>query len=87
MKKIILTLAVVLMLGFGAVAQDGFFRSDNGGYVDRSGEGSGISDVTPNLVGGAVGGSDSNEPAAPLGSGLLVLTALGAGYALTKKSK
>ena len=84
MKKIILTFAVVIAMGISAVAQDGFFRSDAGGYVDRSGEESGISGVTPNLVGGYVGKSDSDAPA-PLGSGLLILTALGAGYAVTRR--
>ena len=85
MKKIILTFAVVIAMGISAVAQDGFFRSNaGGGYVDRSGEESGISGVTPNLVGGSVGGSDS-DASAPLGSGLLILTALGAGYAVTRR--
>ncbi|MBQ3844332.1 MAG: hypothetical protein II817_05035 [Bacteroidales bacterium] len=84
MKKIILTFAVVIAMGISAVAQDGFFRSDAGGYVDRSGDDSGMSDVTPNLVGGPVGGSDNDAPA-PLGSGLLILTALGAGYAVTRR--
>lgn len=84
MKKIILTFAVVIAMGISAVAQDGFFRSDAGGYVDRSGEESGISGVTPNLVEGPVGGSNNDAPA-PLGSGLLILTALGAGYAVTRR--
>ena len=85
MKKIIFTLIVVIAMGISAVAQDGFFRSDNGGG-SRTGEpaGDGLSVITPGLPGEGVGASNSDKPA-PLGSGLLVLTALGAGYALSRK--
>ena len=84
MKKILFAIAIVLMLGLSANAQgkkDAFFNdwdnSNNRGMDD---------DVFPALMGGTLGGLNGNQDA-PLGSGLLVLTALGAGYAVAKKRK
>ena len=84
MKKIFFAIAIVLTLGLTANAQsykDSFVdawesnsRSDWGGAIDLL------------LPTGAIGGTD-NQSGAPLGSGLLVLTALGAGYAVAKKRK
>ena len=78
MKKIFLAIAIVFMVSFGAKAQsDGFFRGgdDNSGYRATS--------ETPGIPGGAAGTiPDTN---APIGSGLLVFTALGAAYALAGK--
>ena len=87
MKKILFTIAIVIMLVCGAKAQsDGFFRGGDSGYSGRDGEGSGISGTTPNLVGGGVGLHNTDQPGgAPLGSGLLVLTVLGAGYAVSRR--
>ena len=86
MKKIIFTLIVVIAMGISAVAQDGFFRSDNGGG-GRTGEpGGGLGVITPGLPDDGIGVSNSDKPA-PLGSGLLVLTALGVGYALSRRRK
>ena len=82
MKKIVLTIALVITLGLSASAQsDGFFRGgSDAGSNDRAGG------AMPILPSGNVGTVNSDQPAtAPLGSGLLVLTALGAGYALAKK--
>ena len=45
MKKIIFTLIVVIAMGISAVAQDGFFRSDNGGG-SRTGEPAGSTATT-----------------------------------------
>ena len=79
MKKILLAVALVLALGFGASAQDGFFNNwDNA----TRGEG----DLTMPVVPGQHGLS-GDQSAAPLGSGLLILTAMGAGYALRKRNK
>ena len=77
MKKIFLAIAIVFMMSFGAKAQsDGFFR-DGESSGGRTGE------TMPNIPQGAVGTiQDTN---APLGSGLLILTALGAGYLIRKK--
>ncbi len=80
MKKILLSIAIVLMIGLSASAQrgngnDGFFLGwedvNNGIELSRD----------PGFPGGHGGG---DEPA-PLGSGIAVLTALGVGYALKKR--
>ena len=79
MKKVIFAIALMLTLGFAANAQDGFFRGNSDGeVVVRSGEGS-FNVSLPDQHGG------SGDVGAPLGSGLLILTALGAGYAMKKK--
>ena len=82
MKKILLSIAIVTMLGLGASAQrgsDGFFSySEIDGDRDIS---------SPALVMPQLGiGSNANE-SAPLSGGLLVLTALGAGYMVAKRRK
>lgn len=85
MKKIIFAIAIVMTLGMTANAQrDGFFANYDDIYADR---GTGSSEYT---LGAPVHGlSDVNASgtgeAAPLGSGLLILTALGAGYAVARK--
>ena len=84
MRKALLTLVIVMTFGLCASAQsDGFFKNyRNDGYSDRGGSGS--DPLMPALPGGGVGAYDTDQ-GAPLGSGLLVLTALGAGYALARK--
>ena len=83
MKKILIATALIIAMSFGANAQrggrDGFFNDwdDVSNGLDRAGE-------LPGLPGSH--GLTGDEPA-PLGSGILILTALGAGYALTKKRK
>ena len=85
MKKLLFTIAIVLTMAFGASAQDGFFR---GGYDDSGDRGEDISSTTPLLPGYGVGANNSDQPGtAPLGGGLLVLTALGAGYAFSRRKK
>ena len=85
MKKILFAIAIVLMIGFTANAQrsgrDGFFNDwdDVSNGLDRTS----IGDL-PTLP---TSHGITDDVSAPLGSGLLVLTALGAGYALTKKRK
>lgn len=81
MKKIFFAIAIVLTLGLTANAQsnkDSFVDAWDGGSRDW---GSSIDLLLPT---GAIGGTD-NQSGAPLGSGLLVLTALGAGYAVARK--
>lgn len=79
MKKILLATALVLAMGLGVNAQrDSFFNDwesiDNG--IGRT------TTEAPTLP-GSHGLLDNQS--APLGTGLLILTALGAGYALKKK--
>ena len=84
MKKILFTIAIILTIGFNANAQ----RTD--AIVNDWGMGSNNEWRTEfNLIlpTGALGNIDGDQPGAPLGSGLLVLTALGAGYAFTRKKK
>ena len=81
MKKIFLTIAIVFMVSFGAKAQsDGFFR--DGGIDNYSGR---TESPTPIVPTGQVGTiQDTN---APIGEGLLILTAMGAGYAIMRRKK
>lgn len=80
MKKIILTTVILLTLGIAGMAQsDGFF----GSYSDGS---SRTNTDMPIVPSGSSGSITTDQNASPLGSGLLILTALGAGYALRKKS-
>ena len=48
--------------------------SDNAEYSNRDG-------------GVSLGGAEAEDPTAPLGSGIVVLTAIGAGYALLKRKE
>ncbi|MBO7073804.1 MAG: hypothetical protein J6W12_02695 [Bacteroidales bacterium] len=83
MKKILFAIAFVTMMAFGASAQrmDGFFGNYDNGYDDR---GTGNSEL---ILGAPNHNLTENTTGAPLGSGLLVLTALGAGYAVARKRK
>ena len=80
MKKIILAIALILTMGFGASAQytDGFFNNDSYNRLDEN------NDPTFSLPTTLFDDYNQN---APLGSGLFILTALGAGYAFRKKSR
>ena len=88
MKKILLTIAVVLSMSLGAFAQEGsglfgFGKSyddntNNRGDLFRGG--------TPGLPGGGVHG-ETGDGDAPLGGGALLLIGFGAAYALKKKNE
>ena len=90
MKKIVLTLAIVLGMTFGASAQ---YFGDNGqsnggglfgyGATRDADNGDGVS--APLLP---EHGLNTNQDAeTPLGSGALLLVGFGAAYALSKRSK
>ena len=86
MKKILFAIAIFLTLGMAANAQgkkDAFFNSgwDNDDYNRGTGNG-----VFPAVLGGQLGGLTGDQNA-PLGSGLLILTALGAGYAIKRRKE
>lgn len=82
-KRIFLTVAMIAMVSLQAFAQrDGFFNEwenfDNREIIN------GID--MPDLP-GSHGSNNDQGGEAPLGTGVLILTALGAGYAVTKKRK
>ena len=80
MKKIFLILALVFSVSFGVMAQrnDRFFNSDNDDIYYRFEDPENILSMPSNPI-----GSNANEPA-PIGDGLIILTAIGIGYALKK---
>ena len=89
MKKLVLTIVIVLGMTIGASAQ--YFGDDgqpNGGGLFGRGEtrdaDNGGSVSTPLLPGH---GLNTNQDAAPLGSGALLLIGFGAAYAMSKRSK
>ena len=80
MKKILLAIAIVFMMGLGANAQMDAYIS---GIDSRDAIG-----VGPEIPWGPVGYIIvDNTTNSPLGSGILILTALGGGYALHKAKK
>lgn len=82
MKKILFTITLLLVLSVGAMAQnnDAFFNDWENSL--RISDPAIVGLMMPNTNIGDI----SNSPA-PLGSGLLVLTALGGAYALSRKRK
>ena len=79
MKKILFAIAFIMVLGFGANAQsDSFFKSDNGNAGNGNRDDFGM--ALPSH-----GATDDQQ--APLGSGMLILTAMGAGYAIARRRK
>ena len=86
MKKILFAIAFVMMMSAGAMAQDYFFKNYDNGYGNRGSWGDGDPGiVVPNGTDPGEYQGENNDPNAPLGSGLLVLTALGAGYAVYRR--
>lgn len=84
MKKIYLTLVLVLSMSCNVFAQrsDGFFNTVDDDPYNR------IENIdNPLVLPQNPIGSTSNEPAAPLGNGLLILTAVGLGYVIRKQKK
>lgn len=80
MKKFFLTIAVLMFMGFCGKAQNDVFfhysEADDEIYRDVD---NGVNFSLPTAHG------LNNDSEAPLGSGLLVLTVLGAGYMMKKK--
>ena len=80
MKKIIIALAIVLSVSLTTNAQsDGWFKASGDDYSQRAG-------TSPDI---ALPGSHglTNDQASPLGSGLIILGALGAGYAIARRKR
>lgn len=82
MKKIITTIAIVIGLSLTS------FANPNGGGMFGRGESTDQGNREGNLFAPRLPnhGQDSNQPA-PLGSGIIVLTAFGTAYALYKKRR
>ena len=79
MKKIIIALAFVMTMSFAASAQDGFVADwSMGGDIFRGGFFMPLLPIDHGLT---------TDVTAPLGSGLLILTAMGAGYAAIRRKK
>ena len=78
MKKLAMTIAMVLGLSMTTFAQGGLFQrggeSENTGYYSNRGVGPGLP-----------GHGESTDQPAPLGTGIAVLTAFGAAYLVSKK--
>ena len=85
MKKIALTIAIVLGMTIGAMAQNGglFGKGPQRGYAteqEESFRGDGLLNL-PNTHG------SSEDQTSPLGTGALLLIGFGAAYALKKRQK
>ena len=82
MKKIVFLIALTITLGLTASAQ-----SHTDGFVDWTKENSGRTIVDDwSIIFPAQHFSNTDQNGSPLGSGLLVLTVLGAGYAAKLRS-
>ena len=81
MKKILFTIAILMTIALSATAQrDAFFKwNDASNETYRTGES--INFTLPQAHGA------DYDSEAPLGSGLLILTALSAGYAIKRRKK
>ena len=84
MKKLTLTLAIVLGMTVGAMAQGGLFQR---GYSDYDSDYMTNNDRTGSLLSLPSHGSTEDVDATPIGSGIAVLVGLGAAYAVAKKRK
>jgi hypothetical protein len=82
MKNIILSIAFVFTLSLGAGAQ-----SYNDSFVDWTDSDVGRTSVDWAIVFPATHFTNTDQNGSPLGSGLLILTALGAGYAVSTRRK
>ena len=80
MKKLALTMALVLVMGLGAIAQQG------GGLLKRGETVRGDSkDITTPILPNF--GNPNHQDASPLGSGVAVLLTLGGAYLVAKKRR
>jgi hypothetical protein len=79
MKKLALTIAIVLTMGLGTYAQDR-------GLLGR-GVTDGDGDVTTPMIPAQHGLTTDQDGDAPMGSGVAVLLGLGAAYMVAKKRK
>ena len=85
MKKLALTIAIVLGISISSFAQGGLFQY--GDVSDENYYGSALRDDSPMPLLPQLFGSNDDESAAPLGTGALLLISFGAAYALKKRNK
>ena len=78
MKKLALTIAIVLTMGLSALAQDGGLLNRGVSFEKQNRE----DPMMPTLPGH---GATDDQDATPLGSGVAVLLGLGAAYLVGKK--
>ena len=87
MKKLTITLTIILGMAMTGFAQDGMFHransGDNGNAVYES-KGGMFRENEPLTPGLPTHGLGTNQDA-PLGSGIVMLLSLGAAYAVAKK--
>ena len=80
MKKLVLTIAIVLAMGLGAFAQEGEGVLKRGGFSNNR-------DVTTPMIPSGWGLEEDQDGDVPMGSGVAVLLGLGAAYMVAKKRK
>jgi hypothetical protein len=86
MKKILFAIAIVIMMTVGANAQaDHFFSESGNAFWGEDRSVGGLPEIPYDANIGVLSGDIPAQ--VPVGSGLLVLAALGAGYAVAKKKK
>ena len=86
MKKLALTTALVLVMGLGAIAQQGQGLLKRGGGASKSGDNITMP-VIPNSYGYDGDVDSQNGETGPLGSGVALLLTLGGAYFVAKKRK
>lgn len=82
MKKIILTISIILMMCASVSAQ-----GRNDAFINDWAGGRDSDPINSALIATLPSWSSLGEYDTPLGSGLLMMTALGAGYAATRRLK
>ena len=86
MKKLALTIAIVLTMSLGAYAQRGSGLFQYGMVSDEEYYGAGDRTSTGDFFSlGLPGHEDTKDQYAPLGSGALLLIGFGAAYAMKKR--
>ena len=87
MKKLALTIAIVLGMTFGAFAQDEVFVQQSGGLFGYGNSSESIFARTSLVLSLPDSHGATEDVTAPLGSGALLLIGFGAAYALKKQGK
>lgn len=81
MKKLVLTLAMILGMSFGAMAQNDVFTQQSGGLFGYGSSSESIFARTSLVLSLPDAHGSSSDVTAPLGGGALLLIGFGAAYA------